>query len=117
VNSGPFGDDLEARITGRRAPSCSCLLITKGRAPLVVMLHEIRRLRKVRPRMLYLMGDSAHQIVLNSETPHDMRMVPHESDSSTLKESVDSLVCWSALAWKKMLVRSCSKALIRERRT
>jgi len=100
VNSGPFGDDLEARITGRRAPSCSCLLITKGRAPLVVMLHEIRRLRKVRPRMLYLMGDSAHQIVLNSETPHDMRMVLHESDSSTLKESVDSLgtmLRWSDL--------------------
>ena len=26
-------------------------------------------------------------------------------------------LCWSALAWKKMLVRSCSKVLIRERRT
>ena len=35
-----------------------------------VTLHEIRRLRKVRPHMLYLMGDSAHRIVLNRETPH-----------------------------------------------
>jgi hypothetical protein len=62
----------------------------KGRMS-TVTLHEIRRLRKVRPRMLYLMGDSAHQIVLNSETPHGMRMVLHESVSPTLKESVDSL--------------------------
>src|SRR5271166_3518284 len=36
----------------------------------LVTLHEIRRLRKVRPHMLHLMGDSAHRIVLNSETPH-----------------------------------------------
>jgi hypothetical protein len=50
----------------QRAPSCSSLRITKGRAPLVVMLHQIRRLRKVRPRMPYLIGDSAQQIVLNS---------------------------------------------------
>ena len=35
-----------------------------------VTLHEIRRLRKVRPHMLYLIGDSAHRIVLNRETPH-----------------------------------------------
>jgi len=41
--------------------------------------------------MLYLMGDSAHQIVLNSETPHGMRMVLYESVSPTLKERVDSL--------------------------
>jgi hypothetical protein len=35
-----------------------------------VTLHEIRRLRKVWHHMLYLMGDSAHRIVLNRETPY-----------------------------------------------
>ena len=39
-------------------------------AEAAVTLHEIRRLRKVRPHMLYLMGDSAHRIVLKSETLH-----------------------------------------------
>jgi hypothetical protein len=51
--------------------------LTSWRAPgATVTLHEIRRLRKVRPRMLYLMGDSAHRIVLNSKTPHGIRVVP-----------------------------------------
>ena len=46
-------------IRDARLPAGSVMLLladNKGRAPLVVMLHQIRRLRKVRPRMPYVIG-------------------------------------------------------------